>query len=176
MPTPNLVSLSVFGAALIVDARYASANNVLGRPLYDSAELFLLPAAIASLQRAVDRLAPQGLKLKVWDAYRPQSAQEALWERFPDPAFVTPPEVVSPHTRGCAIDLTLVQASGAELPMPTAFDHFGPEAHTDYPDLPAAVLANRAKLATAMVEAGFEPIPTEWWHFHLPNWRDLPAL
>ena len=48
--------------------------------------------------------------------------------------------------------------------MPTAHDHFGPEAHRDA-RLPADVATRMRALDRAMTAAGFEGLPTEWWHY-----------
>jgi D-alanyl-D-alanine dipeptidase len=69
------------------------------------------------------------------------------------------------HSRGAAVDLTVVDATGKELNMGTEFDFFGVEAHTDNLNLPAEVLKNRQILREAMEAAGFRGIRTEWWHF-----------
>src|SRR5262249_6004944 len=72
----------------------------------------------------------------------------------------------SRHNRGAAVDLTLIDLkTGAELPMPTPYDDFTPRARQDFMDLPPEVIANRATLREAMMRHGFDPLPSEWWHF-----------
>src|SRR3546814_12850689 len=55
------------------------------------------------------------------DAFRPVEAQWALWNHTPDPNYVADPRKGGPHTRGAAVDLTLLR-DGAPLDMGTAFD------------------------------------------------------
>jgi D-alanyl-D-alanine dipeptidase len=105
------------------------------------------------------------LYLKVFDCYRPGPYQQRLWDKVPNPDYVTPPAKGSMHSRGAAVDLTIVDSTGKELNMGTEFDFFGVEAHTDNLNLPAEVLKNRQILRDAMEAAGFGGIRTEWWHF-----------
>ena len=97
-----------------VDLRYATEANFTGRRLYASAEAWLRPGTAGKLRMAQDRLEAQGFGLKVWDAYRPPSAQRELWRCLPDPEFVAPPERGSRHTRGASVDVTLVDGSAAQ--------------------------------------------------------------
>lgn len=101
----------------------------------------------------------------MFDCYRPRPYQQRLWDKKSDPNYVTPPAQGSMHSRGAAVDLTLVDAKGVELDMGTPYDFFGEKAHTDYTKLPAKVLENRRLLREAMEAAGFKGIRTEWWHF-----------
>jgi len=81
-----------------------------------------------------------------------------------------------PHNTGGAVDLTIVDGSGAELRMGTVFDEFSDRAHPDYfiqagKDDPDAQVyhQNRLLLRDAMVEVGFVEYPYEWWHYSYGN-------
>jgi D-alanyl-D-alanine dipeptidase len=160
--------------SLRLDIRYATANNFTGAVIYPKARCLLRLAVALRLRRAQEALAARGLGLKVFDCYRPVAAQRALWRLMPDPRYVADPRRGSRHSRGAAVDLTIVTAAGGELAMPTGFDEFSVRAHRHYRHLPAEVLRNRDLLETAMVGAGFIPTPTEWWHFDSPDWRRYP--
>jgi D-alanyl-D-alanine dipeptidase len=149
-----------------LDIRYATANNFTGEPIYDCAACLLRPEAAKALVKAHRELQAKGYGgLKLFDCYRPRPYQQRLWDKVPNPNYVTPPAKGSMHSRGLAVDLTVVDKIGNELDMGTAYDFFGKEAHTDYLQLPAAVLKNRQLLQKVMEEAGFGGIRTEWWHF-----------
>lgn len=155
-----------------VELRYATAQNGVGRAVYPRGARCLLRRGTAErLGRVQARLQARGLSLKVWDAYRPLSAQQALWEICPDPRFVAPPRRGSMHNRGAAVDVTLVDRRGRELPMPCDFDTFTIRAKTSYSGGTLAQRRNRALLHTAMAAEGFLPDANEWWHFHDPDWR-----
>jgi D-alanyl-D-alanine dipeptidase len=171
-----LVEIASLDPSIVIDVRYATADNFVGRPMYPVGRAFLRGSAADHLVQVQQRLREQGLGLKIWDAYRPLSVQWALWEAVPDPNYVADPRRGSRHNRGAAVDLTLVDAEGRELAMPTGYDEFSERAHLDFVDLDAEILRNRAVLQEAMIAEGFQPLSTEWWHFDAPGWRDFPLL
>ena len=175
MPAP-LVDAAAAIPGLRLDIRYATPHNFTGRTLYPKARCLLRPAVVEHLARAQQAAAAQGLGLKVYDCYRPLSVQRAMWTLVPDERYVADPAKGSRHNRGAAVDLTLVDAAGKELPMPTAFDDFTARAHRDYGDLPPAAIANRAQLEQLMKDAGFTGLPTEWWHFDADGWERYDVL
>ena len=95
----------------------------------------------------------------------------------------------SGHTRGSTLDLTLFdKQTEKELDMGGTFDWFGPESHPDFCGNPATgqytgdnskspagrsitaeQFQHRMVLRRAMMAHGFNPFPTEWWHFTLKN-------
>ncbi len=159
-----------------IEMRYATTRNFTQSVLYDSDRCYLRREVAERLAHTHQQLEKDGFGLKIWDAYRPKSVQYKLWEVFPDDRYVAHPDEGSVHSRGAAVDLTLVDAQGRELPMPTHFDDFTEKAHHGYPHLPTAMLANRERLKTAMTHAGFLPIPNEWWHYNDPEWTRYDLL
>jgi len=159
----------------VVDLRYATAHNFTGQVLYpDVADCYLRKSVAQKLAVAATELRKDGLRLVLWDCYRPLSVQKRLFERVPDERYVANPKKGSRHNRGAAVDLTLADAQGRPVSMPTAFDAFGPAAHRDFFRLPKDVLAHRARLEQAMKQAGFLPLPTEWWHFDAADFQHHP--
>ena len=159
-----------------IDMMYARADNFTGQVLYPSADCFLHPLAEAGLRRAVIGAKAFGFRLKIFDAYRPQEAQEALWAVLPVPGYVADPAKGSNHTRGVAVDLTLLDGVGRELDMGTPVDTMTPASHHFYADLPAGTLINRMHLLTIMLEAGFVHQPYEWWHYQLHDAKSFALL
>lgn len=171
----RLVDVTRLAGGIVVELRYATANNFTHHVIYPASARCYLRAPVAARLAAVHRLLQaRGLGLKVYDCYRPRSAQQILWDLVPDERYVASPKTGSRHNRGAAVDLTLVDKSGRELPMPTPYDDFTTKAHRDCRDLPAAALRNRETLAQAMGEQGFLPLPTEWWHFDDPDSARYP--
>lgn len=152
---------------LVFDLRYATSNNVTGEPIYKTAEAFLHEKAYEKMVRAAELAARLGLRFKIFDAYRPPEAQKALWDYCPDPSYVTPPEKGSPHTRGIAVDLTLIEADGKELEMGAEFDEFDDIAHHGSPDISEDAAHNRFLLMGIMTTAGWDFFKNEWWHYQL---------
>lgn len=172
--TPFIDILSV-NPRIALDIRYATNNNFTKRKLYRQPRCILRAPVAQALSKVQTDLETQGLGLKVFDCYRPLSVQKMLWKIVPDERYVANPARGSRHNRGAAVDLTLVDRAGKELPMPTGFDDFTERASRSYMELPADVIQNRKTLETAMVKAGFVPLPTEWWHFDGKDWQKYPV-
>lgn len=154
---------------------YATPDNVTGRPIYAHARAYLHEDAAAALARAVTLAGALGLRLKIFDAFRPSEAQWVLWNKFPDPEFIADPRRGSPHSRGVAVDLTLIDRDGRELEMGTGFDDFTARAHHANPDVSATAQRNRAILLGIMTAAGWDFYRNEWWHYQLFNPRRYPV-
>jgi D-alanyl-D-alanine dipeptidase len=162
---------------LILDIRYATPDNLTGRPIYSRPVALLLPEGRTRLLAVRDQAAILGLRIKVFDAFRPIEAQWALWHAVVDKRFVSDPRLGGVHPRGAAVDLTLCDAAtGAELPMGTGFDATEAASAHGSPDVPVADQRNRALLLGLMVAAGWEPYLLEWWHYQLPDPRRYPPL
>ncbi len=154
---------------------YAGSTNFTGAPIYGRTACFLHPDAAAALARAAGAAATLGLRLRVFDAYRPTEAQWALWRHTPDPNFLADPQRGSPHSRGVAVDLTLIDDERA-LDMGAGFDDFTPRAHHGAPGLGAVARRNRLMLLGLMTEAGWDFYRNEWWHYQLFDARRYPLL
>ncbi len=183
-PTPpvELVDVAVIDPTIRLNIRYARVDNFTGVAVYPAARCLLRRDAAERLARVQRRLEVDGFGLLVWDCYRPFAVQERFWSLVPDPRYVAQPErrggrpvAGSKHNRGAAVDVTLVDAAGRPLALPTDFDDFSARAHRGAPATPAA-RANAARLEAAMSAEGFEPFPTEWWHFDAPGWQAYPLL
>lgn len=172
----GLVALKAVNPRIRQDLRYASADNFTKAVVYDFSSCWLRPEAAHALDRAQKALEARGLGLKVWDCYRPMSAQKRFWELVPDPRYVSPPGKGGRHTRGTAVDLTLVDKQGKELQMPTAFDDFSPAAHRAARGGPAQSRANSSLLEKTMQAQGFIGLSTEWWHFDLAGFERHPPV
>jgi len=175
-PGADLVDVQQVIPDIVVDLKYATADNFTGQVLYEVPRCFLRRATAERLARVQARLRKQGLGLKIWDGYRPRSVQWKMWKLVPDSRYVADPRKGSRHNRGAAVDVTLVDSTGRELEMPTGFDDFTEKAHRDYQGCSETARRNRALLEAAMTAEGFVPLPTEWWHFDDPEWRKYELL
>ncbi len=163
---------------VFVHLRYATEHNFTGKKIYLSDQCYLHKDAVAGLQKAVQLAAqePEPFTFCLWDCYRPQEEHAKLWAAKPNPSYVASPKKGSRHSRGMAVDLTPCDWNGNPLEMPTDFDTFTQRAHTDYTDLPPAILARRNRLLAIMKAAGFTYTRTEWWHFDKTGWKNKPLL
>ncbi len=175
-PEP-LVDVSRAIPDAVLDLRYATDRNFLGRRLYPAARCLLRPEVASRLARAAARVRALGWRLRLWDCYRPLSVQWEMWRVRPEPGYVADPRQGSNHNRGAAVDLTLAAPDGAELQMPTPFDSFEPRAHASATaGVPAAARRHRDALRAAMEAEGVRVNPMEWWHFDAPGAGRYPVL
>ena len=173
---PALVNIRTLDPTIVVDLRYASRRNIFGTPLYAANMPALLrPGVAAQVVKAQNDLRSKGFGLKIWDAYRPKAAHERLWEYWPDTDYLaSPQEGGSLHTRGVAVDATLVDSKGRDVKMPTDFDDFTPAAMLQYMGKDQMVRRHLRLLQWAMARAGFYGLRTEWWHFVSKEWQRYP--
>lgn len=183
-PSPDreseFVDIRRIDPTIVIDLRYAGPNNFTRRPLYPPGMPALVRSSVARrLVLAQKYLRKRGYGLKIWDAYRPKVAQEKLWEAARNNDYVADPKeggIGSMHTRGAAVDATLVDHTGKDVPMPTDFDNFTPAAMLEYQGTNAVVRANLKLLQKAMARSGFYGLRTEWWHFCAGNWTTYPPV
>ena len=171
-----LVDLKNSILGLHLDIRYATTNNFVKEKLYPEARCLLRKETAEKLKRAQSVLQEKGLSLKIFDGYRPLSVQKKLWEKYPVEGFVANPAKGSNHNRGAAVDATLVDKDGKELPMPSAYDEFSDRAHRNYTGGTPEERKNRKTLEDAMQNAGFIGLKSEWWHFDDTEAKKYPVL
>jgi D-alanyl-D-alanine dipeptidase len=172
----DLVAIAPPAFDVDVKLAYATDANLTGQPVYRNADCWLHRAAAEKLERAIELAQPLGLGLRIFDALRPVEAQWALWKVRPDPEFLADPRRGSPHSRGVAVDLTLLDKSGRELDMGTGFDAFTPLSHHGRTDVSHEAQRNRLLLMGLMTAAGWDFYRNEWWHYQLFEARRYPLV
>ena len=164
------------------ELKYADADNFTGTVIYNFRDTYLRYGTIKKLMAVQEELRAMGLGLKIWDGFRPSSAQFKLWDILPDDTYVANPnEGFSNHSRGNAVDLTIVDAQGTELKMPTGFDDFSGRADRNYQEIPEIEKNNSLLLEQVMEKHGFKGYYGEWWHYndtqrYEPEWVFDPGL
>jgi D-alanyl-D-alanine dipeptidase len=172
----------------LLDIRYYTTYNFVGARIdgYEAPVAVLTREAADALKLVSDDMKAQGLRLVIYDAYRPQRAVDHFARWAEDIADTRMKSVFYPdvdkadlfekgfiarrsgHSRGSTVDLTLLdEATGKLLDMGGPFDFFGELSHPDYAGVTPAQHANRMLLHSAMMKRGFRPLSTEWWHFTL---------
>jgi D-alanyl-D-alanine dipeptidase len=180
---------------LIDDPRVASIPvHDLGDPLVDLGDLAptadgaarLARRGLAIRLRAANDLLPDGIGLRVVEGCRTAAAQQAIIDDYSRRLRADRPELHqseldrlvsryvaplenAPHVAGAAVDLTLVDAAGAELWMGSALDatpeESGGACFMAAPGLDALAQAHRALLAATLESVELVNYPTEWWHW-----------
>ena len=177
-PGKAMVDLRRNIPGILLDLRYAGVNNFMHQQLYPVIKTtYLRKTAVDSLKVIQEELHKYGLGLKLFDAYRPYSVTERMWEPVKDDRYAADPKKGSGHNRGIAVDLTLVNLlTKEELDMGTGFDNFSDTAHHAFTGLPSTVLQNRAMLKKIMEAHGFKALDTEWWHYYLPDTKNYELM
>jgi len=149
-----------------VELRYATTDNFTGTVIYEFEDAYLRYGTVKKLAKVQEALREKGLRLKIWDAFRPAGAQFLLWEAFPNATYVSNPNKgYSSHTKGGTVDITVVDANGNELVMPSGYDDFSALADRNYSDCSAEAAANAKMLEKLMEDNGFTGYSKEWWHY-----------
>ena len=177
----GLVNIRSLDPDIIVELKYSTPDNFLHTDIYGDLEnAYLQPDVAEKLVAAEKALQKKdsSLTLLVYDAVRPLSVQQKMWELLQMPSaektkYVSNPAEGSIHNYGAAVDLTVTKINGKPLDMGTPFDFFGELAQPELEakcitdgSLKPEQLANRKLLRSAMVQAGFRQLPTEWWHYN----------
>ncbi len=186
----GFVSLAEAVPDALLEIRYYSTFNFVGDRIdgYEAPAALLTREAALRLRAVSDSLLLRGLRLKVFDAYRPQQAVDHFMRWAEDRTDVRMKPYFYPgldkkdlipqgyiarhsgHSRGSTVDLTLYDmAAHGDVDMGGPFDYFGELSHPDFAGISASRRAARALLRDVMTRHGFRPITTEWWHFTLEN-------
>ena len=178
----NLIDVQELNSSILVDLKYASNDNFMHRKLYNRLKLAFLQKDVAErlskCQEFLKKINPS-LHLLIYDAVRPLSVQQKMWDALDTipfeerTKFVSNPANGSVHNYGSAVDLTISDGNGIPLDMGAGYDDIRQIA---YPRLEEQFLAsgeltneqieNRKLLRKVMESQGFKNIATEWWHFN----------
>ncbi len=176
-PANELIEIKKAIPSIVLDIRYATKNNFMKQVMYQQARAFARKPVVQQLKAIQAELATKGYGLKIFDAYRPYAITVAFYEKASDKNFVANPSKGSKHNRGCAVDLTIIDLkTGKDVPMPTPYDSFAPEAAPHFNDLPEQIKKNRDFLINTMQAHGFKVIYNEWWHFDFNGWQDYDLM
>ena len=172
----DLVELVKLDDSFVIDIKYATEDNFAKKKIYSMPLCLIHKNTAQKLIAANNEFKTLGYRIKVFDAYRPYSAQKLLWDAAEDKSYVADPKKGSKHNRGAAVDITLVDENGQELPMPSKYDEFSERSHIKYNQCDEQLIKNRELLGEIMVKHGFKRISTEWWHFDDTDALNYPLL
>ena len=186
----GLVDIETISKDIHVSLMYSRDDNFTGKVMYhDFTKAYLHPEAADALLKAqaeLKRIRPD-LSLKVYDAARPLSVQQIMWDQVKgteNQIYVSNPgKGGGLHNYGLAVDVTLCHAAtGDTLSMGTHIDYFGKMAQVKYEQvcleqnlLGQEEYMNRILLRNVMTAAGYKILPTEWWHFNFKTRAEAKA-
>lgn len=173
---------------IIQDMRYYGSHNFTGNPVpgYKIPECWLKTEAAQALKDAQQEAEALGLKLVVFDCYRPQRAVLSFMKWAANDNNKTKKEFYpklekqnlfqqgyiaekSMHSTGLAVDIGI---NG--LNFGTPFDYFGQESWTKN-SRTSQVTKNRNLLSDLLRKHNFVNYPREWWHFTYQTTEVAPA-
>lgn len=178
----GLVDVQTLNPNIYVMLKYASEDNFMHENVYGSlAKAYLQPEMAKKVAKAQEKLTTidSNLHLLIYDATRPRSVQQKMWNLLDSipihqrVKFVSNPKNGSIHNYGWAVDLTICDENKVPLDMGAGYDDARKIA---YPILEEKFLAsgelsqqqvkNRKLLRKVMRAGGMWNIQTEWWHFN----------
>lgn len=169
---PDAVDLRSFIEEANFNLVFASENNITGAALYPAVPILESETA-EMLLKASNLFLNDGYRLVVYDAYRPKSAQYAIYDELQDNIYIENPYTTSSlHQFGRAVDITLIDMrSGEELEMPTKVYEFKEAALRDNRfEWSTQAATNADYMRYIMTSVGFTANNKTWWHFE--NLRD----
>ena len=135
MRRAGLVDVLAVDSTLRVKLMYSAPDNFMRRDVYGDLETaYLLPhfaRKVAAAQRLLRERRP-GWRLLVCDAARPVSVQRQMYELVkgtPNQVYVADGTRGGRHNYGVAVDVTLLDETGAPGDMGTPGDFFGERQH-----------------------------------------------
>lgn len=178
----SLVDIRSINPSIQVDLKYASTDNFMKIQLYERLKNAYLQKDVAERLSNCQKFLSQiksGYLLLVYDAVRPVSVQQKMWDALDSiPSnergkFVSNPQNRSLHNLGAAVDLTIINERGVPLDMGAGYDDIRKIAYPSLEqeflakgELSEKQIANRELLRKVMKSQGFRPLETEWWHFN----------
>jgi zinc D-Ala-D-Ala dipeptidase len=186
----NFIDIKKLDNSIIVDLKYYSDDNFIGRKIdgYESNTALLMKNVAIKLCHVQQQLKKSNQSLIIFDAYRPQKASEMFYHWSLDPSDqknklkyypkIDKKELYnlgfiarrSSHSRGIAVDINILDyKSDSLMDMGGGFDLFDEISNTDYNLITHKQIENRMYLKNIMENFGFENLPTEWWHYSLSS-------
>jgi len=177
----GLVDVHKLDTAIEVEMKYSTKDNLIGYDVYgDFNKAYLqndVAKKLANAQKYLAELKPE-YRLIVYDAARPLSVQQKMWDsvklpEYEKPKYIANPKIGSLHNYGCAVDVSIVDSNNKALDMGSPFDFMGEISFPQKEDnllmlgkLSQKQVDNRRLLRKVMKLAGFSSTLTEWWHFN----------
>lgn len=174
--TPVLVDVEKLDPTILTEQYWTTNTTFVGEVLYERPRFLLRPEVAEAIMRINQRLRDRGMRLKLFDAYRPLSITQKLYHKLPGTPYLAVPNRGSRHNRGAAVDCTITDMQGNELEMQSPYLRMGEEARRDYDNVSEAAEKNREFLTRVMAREGFTTILSEWWHYDAPNWQKYPVM
>ncbi|MFH0866831.1 MAG: M15 family metallopeptidase [Bacteroidota bacterium] len=177
----GLVDVHKLDTSITIEIKYSTTDNFMNRDMYGDFDKAYLQKDVAEnlvkSQKYLDELM-KGYKIIIYDATRPQSVQQYMWDSVnisysKKVNYLANPLTGSLHSYGCAVDISILDNEKKPLDMGTPFDYMGVEASSENESsllkdgkLTQQQIDNRKLLRQVMQHADFFNVHSEWWHFN----------
>lgn len=163
----NLIDVHYAVPSLDIVMIFSTPDNFTGVEYYPEPVCLLQAGTAAKLKKAQEKFQADGYCIRVYDAYRPLSVQQKLFEFVGgDRTYIASPETGSKHNRGAAVDITLLDSAGNELEMPSQMHTMDTSSARNNPNMTAKAKENMDYMTRIMESCGFSSYNGEWWHFN----------
>jgi D-alanyl-D-alanine dipeptidase len=178
----GLIDIQSINKDIFVDLKYAGKDNFMKMKLYEKLDKAFLQKEVATRLSACQIYLSKidnSLHLLVYDAIRPLSVQQKMWDALDSipvvlrTKFVSNPQNGSLHNYGAAVDVTICNQHGKTIDMGASYDDIREIAYPRLEkkfllngELTAEQVENRILLRKVMASQEFSNIDTEWWHFN----------
>jgi g-D-glutamyl-meso-diaminopimelate peptidase len=149
---------------VVIDIRYGSTNNSTGTQIYKFGDAYLRYGTVKKLENAAKLLAEKGLKLVIWDAFRPLEAQMSLY--YTQPECMTTPSAGKylRFNNADAVSVSAVRSDGGSIELPS--DFFGENKERNSSGVTAAAKENAQIIDDAMLQSGMvRYLDDEWYNY-----------
>lgn len=150
-----------------VSMKLSTEETSIGEPFYKRNLCLIQYDTLQKLVRAINLFRKDGYTVVIYDAYRPTSVQQRWFDVVRVHKWVADPSrgMGGIHDRGTALDISLIDADGNELNMPTPMHTFTNESARTSEAMTEEQRANMDYMTRIMTSCGFTYITSEWWHF-----------
>ena len=167
----DFASLDLDGVDFVISMKLSTDGTSIGEPFYHRNLCLLQYDLLPMMRAAAERFRQDGYTIIIYDAYRPTSVQQRWFDVIRVHKWVADPSIGMGgiHDRGTAVDISLIDANGHLLEMPTPMHTFTEASDRRSTTMTATARANMDYMLGVMLECGFTYIQSEWWHFQDVN-------
>jgi D-alanyl-D-alanine dipeptidase len=174
--TSQLIDVRQADPSICIDLIFASNRNFTGKQIYERDICLLQQGTMKKLKQAQALFRKDGYSIKIYDAYRPYSVTVKIAPYVTNSMYLADPLTGSIHNRGAAVDMTVVNAKGIELEMPSSMHTLDARASRTNLNMTPEARRNLDYVESIMTQSGFVPYVHEWWHYSDASSNQYPHL
>jgi D-alanyl-D-alanine dipeptidase len=174
--TSQLIDVRQADPSICIDLIFASNRNFTGKQIYERDICLLQQGTMKKLKQAQALFRKDGYSIKIYDAYRPYSVTVKIAPFVTSSMYLADPLTGSIHNRGAAIDMTVVNAKGIELEMPSPIHTLDARSSRANLNMTPEARRNLDYVERIMTQSGFIPYVHEWWHYSDASSNQYPHL